>query len=253
MIDCCHDYTVTKENFPYLKCENLSTEDMNRLKTRLSVKSEDIQDKFSVLLSKTVDSLNHNKKITLEPLRRLLQNHKIPKMNKVSKTLKKAFDHCCFYSFRILKLVIDRFGTPEDKDRLAQYEEIFKQYCEGRLCEIPIDAVATGKTEEKIFYVKTDKVFTVPFKEILYTEAKLEKILNKPIYLKDVEHGCIKLCFYILHELDEIFPLKEVQMKELKGIGVLSVYDQDHQYYPMQTCDEQARKEQGNINQSCVH
>ena len=246
--------TVTKESFPYLNCENLSIEEMNRLKARLRVESKDIQDEFAHLLSETEESLNGNKKITLQPLKRLLKDYKILEMNdEVSKILDKAFDHCCFHSFRILKRVINRFGTTEDKDGLATYEASFKQYCERRLCEVPINAVATGKREGKEFYVKTDKVFDVPFKEILDTEAELEKILNKPIYLKDVEHGCIKLCFYVLYELDEIFPLSEVQMKQLKGIGVLSVYDQDHQYYPMQTYDEQARKEQGNVNQSCVH
>ena len=237
-------------SFPYIKCENLSTKEMNKLKARLRVESKDIQDEFAHLLSETEESLNGNKKIILQPLRRLLKDYKILEINEsdeISKILDKAFDHCHFHSFRILKRVINRFGTTEDKDRLATYEANFKQYCERRLSEVPIDAVATGKNESKKFYVKTDKVFDVPFKEIQDIEAELEKILSKPIYLRGVEHGCIKLCFYALHELDEIFPLSKEQMKLLKGIGVLSVYDQDHQYYSMQTY-EQARKEQGNVN-----
>ena len=188
--------TVTKERFPYLNCENLSTEEMNRLKARLRVESKDILYEFAHLLSKTEESLSGNKRIILQPLRRLLRDYEILKVNEsddeISKILYKAFDHCHFYNFRILKLIINRFGTTEDKDRLATYEANFKHYCERRLCEVPIDAVATGKSEEKQFYVKTDKVFNVPFKEIQDTEAELEKILNKPIYLEqgNVNQSC---------------------------------------------------------------
>ena len=216
-----------------LECEHLSQEEKDRLKARLSMESEDIQDEFALLISETEESLN---KITPRSLRILLKPYKIPKLSEsddeISKILDKAFDHCFFYSYRILKNIITRFGTPDDKDRLTTYEAKFKHYCERRLCEVPyIYAAAAEKNEGKVFYVKTDKVFDVPYKEILDIETKLSRILDKPIYLKDVEDGCVKLGFYVLHELDEIFPLNEEQMKQLEEIGVSRVYDQDHEYY----------------------
>ena len=219
-----------------LECKHLSKEEKGRLKARLSMESEDIQDEFALLISETEESLN--KTTDPESLRLLLKPYKIPKLSesddKISKILNKAFDHCFFYSYRILKNIITRFGTPDDKNKLTTYVANFKHYCERRLCEVPyIYAAAAEKNEGKKFYVKTDKVFDVPYKEILDIESRLTNILGKPIYLRDVEDGCVKLGFYVLHELDEIFPLNGEQMKQLKEIGVSRVYDQDHEYYPI--------------------
>ena len=129
----------------------------------------------------------------------LLQSFEIPQLKDfdggITKIMSKVFHHCCFYSFRILKCVIGRFGTTNDKDRLATYGASFKQYCERRLCEVPTDALAAGKSEGKEFYVKTDKVFNVPYKELLDIRTELSRILDKSIYLKDVEHGCVNMFF----------------------------------------------------------
>ena len=227
---------MVKESFPHLKCEHLSPEEMNRLKARLRMESRDIRDKFACLLSETEESLN-NQKMTALSLKILFQSFEIPQLKDsdggITEILYIAFHHCCFYSFRILKCVIGRFGTTNDKDRLATYEASFKHYCERRLCEVPTDAVAAGENEGKEFFVKTDKVFDVPYKEILDIETELSRILDKPVYLKDVEHGCVKLSFYVLHRLDEIFPLSKEQMKQLKEIQVLRIYDQHLEYYPV--------------------
>ena len=229
------DYTVAKESLPHLKSKNLSPEEMNRLKARLRMESKDIRDEFACLFSETEESLNCQK-VTALSLKLLLQSFEIPQLKDfddgITEIMSEVFHHCCFYSFRILKRIIGCFGTTNDKDRLATYEANFKHYSERRLCEVPTDALAARKSEGNEFCVKTDKVFDVPCKEILDIETELSRILDKPVYLRDVEHGCVKLSFYILHELVEVFPLNKEQMKQLKGIGVLRMYDQHHQYYP---------------------
>ena len=80
------------------------------------------------------------------------------------------------------------------------------------------------------FCVKIDKTFNVPAEEVYEIAAELAIVLGKPIYLDGVEHGCVKLLCYVLHELDEIFPLNMKQVDRLKGIGV-TIYDCHHEYY----------------------
>ena len=108
------------------------------------------------------------------------------------------------------------------------------KYCQCRLNEVPIGALnPPGKSKGATFYIKTDKIFDVPVDDICVIESELTRILTKPVYLRGVECGCIKLVFYILHELDYIFPLNEKQKYQLKEIGVLRVYNKHKEYYSL--------------------
>lgn len=236
--DCMHisgDSTTAKERFPFLMGEHLSTEERNRLEGRLIMDSRNIRDEFASLLFETSGSLT-SQKVPIDSLEILLKAYKIPELsecNKVSKMFSKAMDHCWFFSFRILKKIIDKCGTTDDKNRLAEYESNFKEYCKRRLCEVPIDIINPAEKNKGMkFCVKTDKVFNVPAGEIYELQNELSNILGKPVYLNGIEDGCVKLDFYVLHELDKIFPLNEEQMDQLGGLGVVRVYDELHEYYP---------------------
>ena len=198
---------------------------------RLEVESLDIRDKFGELLVKTTKSLSTNE-ISIDSLTVLLHTFKIEITEsdvEVGKLLSKAFKHCSFFSFRILKEVIQNFGSSNDKENLKSYESSFKTYCERRLNEVPINKRKPSMGHK--INIKTDRHFNVPAEEVYKLQYELEKILGKPIHLAAVEKGCVELIVYVLHELNEIFPLNEKQMDQLKELGVLKVYSDHEEYY----------------------
>ena len=205
---------------------------------RLVVDSKDIRSKFSSLLIETTKSFT-SEKVSIRFLKIVLKPYKISELNEsddeVSKILLKAFDYCSLFSFKIVRDIIDHLGTNDDKERLAKYEASFKDYCKRRLCEVPTEVLNPGGSgEEKQlteFYVKTDKIFDVQLEEVCVIQSEISRILEKPIHLKGMKEGCVELIFYLLHELDEIFPLNEKQMNLLKGIGVSRVYDEHKEYF----------------------
>ena len=208
---------------------------------RLIADSEDIRSKFSSLLFRTAESLS-NEKVSIRFLKILLKPYKISELDEsddeVSKILLKAFDntYCSLFSFKIVKDIINHLGTIDDKERLTEYEVSFKDYCKRRLCEVPTEVLnpgGTGEEKRTALYVKTDKIFDVPLEEICIIQSEISKILERPIHLKGMKEGCVKLIFYLLHELDEVFPLNEKQMNLLKGIGVLRVYDRHNEYFSL--------------------
>lgn len=201
------------------------------------MESEDIRDEYAKLVTETTKSLTSTIK-SIPILKIALEPYKISELNEcdveVSKILQKAFHHCWFFSFRILRVIIDQFGTSSDEERLEKYEKHFKVFCQRRLREVPIDALnPPGKSKGTTFYIKTDKTFDVPVGDIYKIQSELTRLLKKPVYLKSVEDGCIVLGFYILHKLIDIFPLSKEQKNQLKEIGVARVYDEDKEYYSL--------------------
>ena len=217
-----------KDIFPYLNVEDLEEEEKKRLMGRLEMESEDIQYEFVSLVVLTIESLSINCE-DISSLKTSLDILKIPGIkecdDKVNELLSKTLKHCSFFSYGILKSVINNFGTSHDKERLTEYESKFKVYCERRLCEVPIDTKGPSMQNKTKIYVLTDNIFDVPAKEIYKLESKLKKILRVPVYLQqEMNPGSITLIFFTFHELDEIFPLNEEQRDQLKEIGVLKIF-----------------------------
>ena len=204
---------------------------------RLIVESKDIRSKFSSLLFRTAESLS-NKKVSVRFLKILLTPYKISELDEsddeVSKVLLKAFDdsYCSLFSFQIVKDIIDHFGTNDDKERLAEYNTSFKDYCKRRVCEVPTEVLSPVGSEgrQTQLCVKTDKIFDVPLEEVCIIQSEISKILGKPIHLKGIEEGCVKLIFYLHHKLD---PLNEKQKNQLEKIGVSRMYDKDKEYFSL--------------------
>ena len=199
------------------------------------VESKGMRDRYATLLVQTDRSLNR-RNVSIQSLHAFLQPYNIPDLNEsddeVSKILLKALDLCWFFSCAVLKDIIKNFGTSVDKERLVEYEEAFGLYGKRRFSEIPMDAVNNSDRKEgSKIYVKVDKNFDVPAGEVFNIETEISDILGKPVYLNGVENECIKLTYYILHELDEVFPLNEEQKERLRGIGVLRIYGEHNEYF----------------------
>ena len=193
------EYSAVEEKFPYLKSVYLSEEERSMLMGRLIVDSKDIQSKFSSLLFHTERSLT-SEKVSIRSLKVLLLPYKISyheSDDDVSKILLKAFQHCSLFSFQIVRDIIDHLGTSDDKERLAEYEASFKDYCKRRLCEVPSEVLNPGESGE--FYVETDEIFDIQLEEVCVIQSEISRILGRPIHLKGMKEGCV---FYLLHRLN---------------------------------------------------
>ena len=216
-----------KEKFPYLKVVDLEEKEKKRLMGRLVTESKKIRYQFVTLVVQTIKSLSTTCG-DIPALKTSLVILKIPGINQcdyiVDQLLSKTFEHCSFFSYGILKSVISDFGTSDDKERLTEYELRFKAYCKRRLCEVPIDMRGPSVQDEAKIGIETDKIFDVPAEEVYELESELSELLGIPVYLRGVEPGSITLIFCTFHELNDIFPLNEKQLSQLKGIGVLKIF-----------------------------
>ena len=123
-------------------------------------------------------------------LKIILQPYKISELNEsdddVSKILLKAFHYCSLFSFKIIRDIIKHLGTNDDKERLAEYEASFKDYCKHRLCEVPTEALnpgGSGEEKRTELYVMTDKIFNVPLEKVKIVQSEISGILEMPIHL----------------------------------------------------------------------
>ena len=228
LIICVSGGTEMKDKFPYLKVDHLEEEEKKRLMGRLEMESEDIRYEFVSLVVRTIESLSINCR-DISSLKTSLDILKIPGIekcdDKVNELLSKTFKHCSFFSYGILKSVISNFGTSHDKERLTKYESKFKVYCQRRLCEVPVDTKDPSIQNETKIYILTDNIFDVPAKKVYKLESKLKKILKVPVYLQqEMKPGSVALIFFTFHGLDEIFPLNEEQIDQLKGTGILKIF-----------------------------
>ena len=127
-------------------------------------------------------------------------------------------DYWWFFDYELLSLIINRHCM-ELKPELELYITSFKEYCERRICEVPID-VFKERGDEYNLYVKCDHNFDKnTLSDVKDIEGKLSDLLETELYLLGVEEGCVKLVFTNLCAITSPLTLK--QMEELKELKVI--------------------------------
>ena len=232
--------TVKEQRFPYLKAENLTTEQREELIAELKVESEDMRLKFATLVSLMNKSLQNNKvsvseltvtfqTIDLDELVEILEDE-----TDMNKAMLKACDFWSFFDYEIVKNIISTHCR-DDADlqqEVESYESDFKTYCERRLCEVPMDSLkADIPSKTSNLHVKIDENFKIKLCRIKIIETRLSRLLDKRLYLLKVEDGCIELVFNYLGRIKLSLPLNSQEEEELSEMGVLRLYDDNYEYY----------------------
>ena len=221
--------------FPYLKIENLSDRERDELLSRLTTESEIIKDEFSVIVSKTEQSLedrNTSVKQLILILKNTFREHSAIDVLKSQTDICDAFielyDHWSFFDFRILSLFIKAFCSkdPELIESFNDYKLHFKQYCEKRLNEVPADSFDAEDSQKKHTYlhVKLDAVFSVKLNDIKQINRRISHMLETSVRLVKFEEGCIELIYITLCEINEMFHLSGQQIHELMHMGIIKIY-----------------------------
>ena len=135
-----------------------------------------------------------------------------------------------FFDYELIKYIIEKLGTEEDKANLEKYVEDFTEYCKRSVFECPfcsgsnmspqfVDLVmkVDSETMVKPYTAKAVKVFQMQV-------SKLLQITKHTLKLCSVEEGCLLLTFQIPRFLKTaVFPLDSEQKKSLKDLGVIKL------------------------------
>ena len=229
---------LTVQRFPYLKAENLTKEEREELKAKLTVESKDMRSKFATLVGLMNKSLQNNKvsvsELTLTFINLDLDDlvEKLHDETDMNKAISKASRFWSFFDYEIVKTIINTHCA-HLQQKMESYESDFKTYCERRLCKVPMDSLKAdipSKTSN-ILHVKIDETFKIKLCKIKEIEARLSCLLDKRLYLLEVEYGCIELIFTYLGKIKLTLPLNSQEEEELSEMGVLRLYDDNHEYY----------------------
>lgn len=236
------------ENFPLLRAGDFTEE----LMARLEVESVNMSQKFTVLVTCTKDSLR-DQNIEVEDLIVIIKNmhflngdknkliKKLSKIKGGGKSIAKAFkimsDFWSFFDYDLLSGIILNYQKKDSdlQEEFSRYTSSFKEYCQRRLCEVPVEALAV---QGDYLWVKLDKAFDVKLEEFKTMNAKLSSILGTNIRLVKFKGGCIELAYITMHELDAIFPLSAAQEKELIEMDVRKIYNDREVFFDAPTKEE---------------
>ena len=236
-----------KGTLPFLKCDELSQEQVQVLKTTLTRESKNIRKQFQELLNATHSAtkdmpvqefLVHFMSLQVSPNKtsglpfedRFAEIESAPNVTKIFLILR---DYISFFDYDIIEVIICSVSQESDQlySRLLHYKETFESYCKRRVFECPPQIGSEGNTKQAKFVLKLDGIAD----SYMYTLEKLQSFRNQvaeicrvsalALHLQKVEDGCIKVTFLIpLFLKDEMFPLSKDQKQALTDLGVVEFY-----------------------------
>ena len=237
----------TASQFPNVNRRGLKKEEEAALLTRLYEDLERVKSSFSLLVTKTLQSLKAQNLDFLE-LKSLVRSYCMPK-SKISKlfskkiTLNELFiklnDYWSFFDYELLALFISAYCTELDKEK-NEYIATFNAYCNRKVSEAPTDFKSKTRGIHFTIKVKIGGDFDhVSLEELKKLQATLRKVTKLDLSLLEVSEGCIVVVFESFTEEDSL-QLSEKEKNELFKMGVLKLYDNNNYVYF--ECQDSARR-----------
>ena len=237
--------------FPFLQRTGMSSEDYEKLQTRLYSESVDIAGKFGVMFNAFFQSLKE-REIPIEEIVANLkafgaftpvykgENQPLLREELNSLDLTKAsihgvrlivLDYCSFFNYRLLIFLVGALGTAKDKQQLVQYKAEFNEYAKRRVFECPSELEKPNDKFNTNITIKLDDHYEgCTLNQLKLLEADFCKILNiTNLKLCHVAPGCLQLTFQLPQFVQEqIFPLSKQQEEKLVALHIVSVICGDY-------------------------
>ena len=244
----CRDYYHTgpqsPKKFPYLKSEHLTKGRKERLLAQLELDSDNMQNKFAILVDRARASLEEqniacsNLKVLVSHSRKNKLFDLLDRSGSINDLFLKLRNYWSFFDYEFLSVIIDRHCL-ELKPDLKDYVSSFKEYCKRRICEVPADVFSKRTDDEYNLYVKCDHNFDKnTLDDVKKMELKLSNLLDTDLYLLGVEEGCIKLVFKSLCAIAT--PLSDRQVDELKNLQIFCLESNSVVYFENSADDSSA-------------
>ena len=215
-------------------------EEKEDLKEQLEKENEEIMETFAVLVGKTISSCKQSS-VGVSDLRAVLKSYSAGKVLEsldrgadAENMWEKIADYWSFLDYKILSIIVKGL-CKELVGLLEAYISELKEYCNHRLCEVPIDCLSKGIKDEGHNYLKfkfdPPDGFLTPIRTIARQNKSLSRILETKVRLCKFEDGCINFVYISLHEFDDTFSLSDKQKQNLSSIGVLKMYNNTKIFY----------------------
>ena len=245
----CPSLKATSSHFPLLVAKKLSEDDRDMLDSHLYDQFCELSMKYASLTSSIRDSLKQQKVTTAQlteklmdlvgfvPLRRGTERRLLEDRSqelKEATTIDDVFyilrEYHSFFHHEIIKYIVEKLGTEEDKVELEKYIEDFTEYCKRSVFECPFPSGSKKSPHFVDLVMKVDsESMTRPYtlkavrlfrKQVL----TLLQITKYTLKLRNVEEGCLQLTFQIPRFLKMVvFPLNDEQRKSLKDLGIIKL------------------------------
>ena len=234
--------------FPALPAGEKTLHEVNVLDGRLSDESEQLHMQFGDLVVAVRNSLKD--RVEVRELVSTLSEYSFSQQRegisrdyesalRITMSLYDIFDvirpYYSFFHYRVIELLVKRFGTNEDKERLAEYEKQFKKFCRNRVYKCPADHFGMeGKFEICLVAKLMDEFKKFTLNAVNKFRTKLCSILSVPddaLRFIGAAEGCVELRFAMFSSLERvIFPLSDQQQERLREEGVMELRGGTHQY-----------------------
>ena len=233
--------------FPLLKekVPDISSENYEKLKTRLYSESVALTEKFGRLFNHIFQSLSNRDTSTKQIVADLkafgafsqvykgenqpLLRDELDRLDLATADIHDIklviLDYCSFFNYRLLSSLVSSLGTPNDKQQLEKYEKEFNEYAKRRIFECPSE-LGKLKNTNAILIVKLDSYYDrCSLNQLRLLEADFCNIFNiSSLNLCRVTSGCLQLIFQLPWFVQkEIFPLSREQEEKLAAVHVLRV------------------------------
>lgn len=193
--------------------QQLTEGDKDHLKARIRHETNEIKRKFV----KVVFQLQKNLEKTSVQVDDVINviacmdpdfSEVLEKCDSIAKIFRVSNRYWTFFDYILVKILIDNFGTPQDKSNLEEYLVELKHYCRRMLCDCPTDAFgkSSGEDPNNQLIIKIDgelKTMDMRKLEVLRSEFSMH-LKIKYMRLLSVDEGCVQLTFLTLPKKKEL-------------------------------------------------
>ncbi len=234
--------SISSPTFPYLDTKRLSEPEKRMLFDKLTTDYESIVSAFCKLcmaLSKSpaLKDEIENIKLFLSASAIFSKEEKMKLLS--SKTMTEVLMilqlRVSFFNHQTIELVVNEFGSSDDKHKMQKYLQEFKSYCEHDVFEVPHSVFHPGHTEDR----EHSKYFALKYSDSEEDPIKLQKItkicsrIAKTLHINSwalslvsIEKGCIVVTFAIpIAIATNVLPISEGQLTELSRYGLGAIDD----------------------------
>ena len=137
--------------------------------------------------------------------------------------------YCSWFNHLIIQNITNTFCNEDEdlKRKWREFQEKVREYCERRVIDCPEDQYGEDNTtiDRKSMVMKVDYNWdTIKVSQLFCIRnsvAKVLKIKRCNLYLRTVQNGCVKVCFYVptYIKINDPQSLKG----ELQKVGILNV------------------------------